>query len=126
MKVVSNEYRGSKEYFLAFSELIYAARHRGTTTYQELATIMELPLKGSYMGSAIGRLLGAISEDELERGRPMLSAVAVSVNGRPGKGFFGLAREKGLLRSRLKEDERAFWEQQKKAVYRTWQKKYKS
>ena len=81
MSVVSDKYRGSKEYLLVYCELIRPARYRGTTTYQAIAEIMGLPLRGSYMGSEIGKVLGEISEDELNQERPMLSAIAVGVSG---------------------------------------------
>jgi hypothetical protein len=50
----------------------------------------------------------------------MLSAVAVSVSGKPGPGFFGLARELGKLRDG--EDEHAFWEAECERVYSAWKR----
>ncbi len=76
MSTTSGKYRSSKEYYLTFNELVTAARYRGTVTYQEIALLVGLPLRGSYMGSEIGHLLGDISDDEVTNGRPMLSAVA--------------------------------------------------
>jgi hypothetical protein len=92
-------------------------------TYQEIAAIMGLPLKGSYMGSQVGWILGEISDDEQQRSRPMLSAVAVGVSGKPGSGFFVLARQLGKLGKGTKEDEHKFWLQEREAVYKTWQKR---
>lgn len=120
MTVVPDRYRGTPEYLLVFCRLLTAARHRGHVTYQELAKVMGLPLRGSYMGSETGQILGEISEDEHLAGRPMLSAVALSVRGEPGSGFFTLARELGLLDSEARDDERRFWEQQKQAIYELW------
>lgn len=74
MPIVPDKHRGKKEYHLVFCELIRAAQYRGLTTYQAIAQIMGLPLAGHYMASETGRVLGEISEDELQRGRPMLSA----------------------------------------------------
>ncbi len=119
------KYRGTKEYLLIYCELINAARHRGTITYQEMAEIMGLPLSGSHMSRQTGTILGEISEDEHSQGRPMLSAVAVGVNGVPGSGFYTLARDIGKLQSKKPEDETAFWEQEKQAVYATWQKSFR-
>jgi hypothetical protein len=34
MSVVKSKYRGSKEYALVYTELITAAKYRGTFTYQ--------------------------------------------------------------------------------------------
>lgn len=120
MSVVSNKYRGTKEYHLIYSELITASRYRGTITYQEIAQIIGLPLKGNYMGAEIGHLLGEISEDELNAGRPMLSSIAVNVQGSLGAGFFNLARSLGKLAEESKEAENDFWEEESEAVYETW------
>lgn len=120
MPTVSDRYRGKKEYYLVYSELITAARYRGTITYQEIAKIMGLPMKGSYMGREIGHLLGEISEDEYNSGRPMLSAIAVNVQGYAGPGFFTLARELGKLKEESSEAESKFWEEENHAVYDTW------
>ena len=120
MTVVNDKYRGTTTYHLVFSRLITAARHRGFVTYQELAKVMGLPLKGSHMGAQSGQILGEISEDEHEAGRPMLSAVALNVSGQPGPGFFGLARDLGLLDSEDREQEVAFWASQKEALYELW------
>jgi len=83
MSVVSDKYRGSKEYFLVYCELIKAARYGGLTTYQAIAQIMGLPLTGHHMSAETGHILGEISEDEINHGRPMLSAIAVGASDRP-------------------------------------------
>src|SRR5687768_13669738 len=98
MSRVADRYRGRTEYFHVFVELVRAAQYRGMTTYQDIAVILGLPLTGSHMGSEIGHILGEISEDEVHRGRPMLSSAAVGVNGKPGPGFYGLARDLGRLK----------------------------
>lgn len=112
------------EYHLVYSELINAARRRGTVTYQELAHVVGLPLSGNYMGKRIGELLGAVSQNEVSRGRPMLSAIAVTTTGVPGGGFFNYARELGLLSSEGSQAEEAFWEAQQRKIYETWQQKF--
>ncbi|MDY7094135.1 MAG: hypothetical protein SX243_14290 [Acidobacteriota bacterium] len=118
MPEVNDKYRGTIEYHLAFSKLITAARCRGTVTYQELAMVLGLPLVGAYMGAETGHLLGEISEDEVLAGRPMLSAVAVNVQGHPGPGFFALAKQLGKLSE--DGDESAFWREELKSAHRTW------
>jgi hypothetical protein len=118
MSLVENRYRGKKEYTLVYSELITAARYRGTVTYQEIAKLIGLPLRGSYMGMELGWLLGEISEDEVTNGRPMLSAIAVSAKGDLGQGFFTLAKQLGKLVEG--EDEQAFWKKECQSVYETW------
>ena len=122
---MDNKYRGTKDYFLIYAELIRAARYRGTVTYQELADLIALPLQGNYMGAELGGYLGAISEDEVKLyGRPMLSAIAVTLNGRPGGGFYAYAKDLGKLASDHSADQQAFWEAERKAVYTTWQKSF--
>ena len=121
---MSDKYRGTKEYALIYAELIRAARYRGTVTYQELADLVGLPLSGNHMSNELGGLLGSISEDEIARGRPMLSAIAVTVAGKPGGGFYGLARQTSKLASEHPADEQAFWEAERKAVYKTWQRTF--
>jgi len=114
---LTGKYRGTIEYALVYNELINAARYRGTVTYQEIAKMMGLPLTGNYMSSMIGQILGEISRDEVEHDRPMLSAIAVGVNGLPGQGFYKLARDMGKLSTQLDEE---YWAAEKKVVYDTW------
>ncbi len=120
MSRIDDKYRSSKEYLLVYSELINAARYRGTVTYQEMAQVLGLPLTGNYMGCQIGHVLGSISEDEHELGRPMLSAVAVGVSGKPGDGFYGFARDLDRFDSEDKDEKRRFWEAECQEVYKTW------
>lgn len=61
MSIVTDKYRGTGEYFLVFNELVKAAKYRGIVTYQELASLIGLPVVGAYMGSEIGHILGEIS-----------------------------------------------------------------
>ena len=125
MSTGSDKYRGTKEYLLVYCELIQAARYRGLTTYQRVAQIVGLPLSGNYMGSELGDVLGAISEDEIGLGRPMLSALAVGVSGVPGEGFYTWARKLGRLEETSREAERRFWEEEKEAVYEAWKREFK-
>lgn len=82
---------------------------------------MGLPPQGQYMGAEAGHLLGEISEDEHDHGRPMLSALAVSaVTGMPGEGFFKLARNLGKLTNSTLEAKGQFWENERNAVYAVW------
>jgi len=120
MKRVKDKYRGQTVYFHVMAELVRAAQYRGTTTYQDIAVIMGLPASGSHMGRETGYILGEISEDEVISGRPMLSSVAVSVNGKPGPGFFTLVRDLGLLQSG--EEETDFWKRQRDAAYDAWKR----
>ena len=74
------------------------------------------------MGREIGLILGAISEDEVRASRPMLSAVAINVNGHPGPGFFELARDLGRL-DQNDGELTAFWEAELKNVYKAWRRR---
>ena len=120
MSVVPDKYRGTITYARVFGELIRAAEYKGVTTYQDIAFIMGLPQRGSHMGREIGHILGEISEDEFRANRPMLSAVAVNVHGKPGPGFFTLARDLG--RPCREGEEQAFWDTERDAAYATWRR----
>jgi len=120
MTIVKDKYRGTTKYFHVLAELVRAAQYRGLTTYQDIAVIMGLPLKGDHMGAETGHILGEIAEDEVQAGRPMLSAVAVGISGRPGPGFYRLARDLGHLAAG--EDELAFWERERQAAYEAWKR----
>ena len=117
MSIVSDRYRGTKEYALVYTELVTAARYRGTVTYQEIAKLVGLPMTGNYMSKEVGSLLGAISEDEVVHGRPMLSAIGVSKQGAVGGGFYTLAKELGLFDG---GEEQEFLKDQRQKVYDTW------
>jgi hypothetical protein len=120
MPIVSSKYRGTTTYFHVMAELVCAAQYRGVTTYQDIAVIMGLPITGNYMAVETGHILGEISEDEVAAGRPMLSAVAVGVSGKPGQGFYHLARE--LERMNAIEDETSCWERERDAAYAAWKR----
>ncbi len=122
MTAPKQKYEDTKDYMLVYCELIKAAQNRGTIGYQDVATIMALPMTGNHMARETGQMLGEISKNEHANGRPMLSAVVIRLDGAPGDGFFELARELGRLKSATREDEKRFWQAERDAVYRTWQK----
>jgi hypothetical protein len=75
------------------------------------------------MGAEVGHILWGISEDEHTQGRPLLSAVAVGVNGLAGPGFFSLGQALGeLAQDADAKTQRAFWEAQRAAAYETWKR----
>ena len=120
--VVTNKYRGTPTYFRVLAELVRAAEYHGVTTYQDVAVIMGIPLQGGFMAGETGHILGEISEDEARAGRPMLSALAVSVvSGKAGSGFFGLAKDLKKF-SGDPADEDRFWRAELDAVYETWKR----
>jgi hypothetical protein len=114
------KYRGTTVYFHVLAELVRAAQYRGVTTYQDMAVIMGLPPVGAYMGSETGQILGEIVEDEVQAGRPMLSAVVVGVSGKPGPGFYTLARALGRMHDG--EDDLMVWEREREAAYAAWKR----
>lgn len=122
----TNDLKDSKEYHLIYAELIYAARHRGTATYQELAELIGIQTFGSYMGREIGKYAGVISMNEVSHGRPMLSVLIVRVDGVPSVGFFDLAKQLGKLDSDDDARQQAFLEAETKAVYDTWKRVFKA
>lgn len=124
MPTASAKYQGTVSYHLVYCELIQAARYRGLTTYQAIAQLMGLPLRGSHMGKEVGQILGEIAQEEMAHGRPILSALAVSVSGSPGPGFFNIALQQGKLAKSGKEAEKAFWEAERAAVYEAWARKF--
>ena len=117
--MTESKYRGTQDYIRLLTDLVTAAQYRGTTTYQHIATIMGLPTSGNYMGRAVGQILNEISEDEVQRGRPMLSAVVINTDGRPGAGFYDAAVKFG--RAPANADE-AFWNQERAAVHDAWKR----
>jgi len=113
----------SKEYYIAYGILINAARHQGFATYQEIAQAVGLPTAGSYMGLKIGELLGEISKNERDQGRPMLSAIAVGVSGKPGPGFIPWALNLGVFHEG--DDEEVFWKNECRKIYDEWKVPYR-
>ena len=64
-----------------------------------------------------------IFEDELQHNRPMLTALVVGVSGKPGQGFYDLARDLGKLSEGA--DEIEFWQTEKSVVYKVWKREFK-
>ena len=123
---MDEQYKGQIIFQKVYWELSNAAQYRGYVTYQEIAQMMNLPLSGNYMGKELGQILGEISHEEHIRGRPMLSAIAVSSSEFPGDGFFELAKRLGHQFEDSTEGKRTFWEEEKEKVYLTWQRELKT
>lgn len=120
----TEKWMNTKEYFIAYSIMITAAQHHGFATYQEIAQANAWPLVGNYMSKLVGGVIGLISKNELEQGRPMMSAIVVGVSGKPGEGFFNWARELGVLAEG--QDEVAFWKNESEKVYEDWKKPFRT
>ncbi len=111
--------RGHAGALATYHHLVEVAMRRETTTYGALAERLGLPRRGNRMARELGEVLERISQYEAVHHRPLLSVVVFSTTDRkPGKGFFRLARELGLLRA--EDDEDAFYRFQLGAVYHTW------
>ncbi len=66
----------------------------------------------------IGTLLGAISEYELRRGRPPLSAIVIRKDTKmPGTGFFTIPSLRDEIVTMTKEEGQIFWEKKKNEVF---------
>ncbi len=118
MTILTDKYRGTAMYNEVRDLLIDAARQRSVIQYHpRITSIMDITEPGGYMRGELGQILGEICEDEDLAGRPMLSAVAISSENRPGKGFFDLARELGKP---VGHDEDAFWQAELQALYEYW------
>jgi hypothetical protein len=121
MPVVKDKYRGSTKYALAYSALIAAAHSRNLCTYTGIAHLTGLTPKGSAMGKQVGHLVGEISEEEHDAGRPMLSALVVEKDtGMPSSGFYNLARDSGLLSGTTKTAKKAFLSKEQTKLFDCW------
>ncbi len=101
-------------------ELKKVACLESTIAYSELAPLADLDMGREADRAEIGRILGDISVHEHEQGRPMLSAVVTHKDGGPGKGFYTLARQLGLMQPGMSDI--AFWSQELRRVYDFWSK----
>ncbi len=99
-------------------KLTEVARSQATISYSELAPLADLDMSRDSDRAEIGRILGEISMHEHEEGRPMLSAVVTHKDGDPGKGFYTLARELGVMARRMST--LAFWSQELRRVHDYW------
>ena len=121
MPVVPNTYRGSRVYGLAYSALITAAHSCGMLTYEGIARLTGLPARGAATANRVGRLVGEISEDEVNCNRPMLSALVVERNtGLAGKGFFKLAADLGKFTGKSEAQQKLFLAKEKRKLFEFW------
>ena len=106
----------------ACREMKRVARKRSTISYSDLGRKVGMPTDSHTMQHLIGGLLGEISCEEDNAGRPMLSALVVTeATGLPGRGFFGLAVDLGKLPAGASGKARnAFWKKELKRVHAVW------
>jgi|SRR5579862_8588291 len=118
MSIVRDKYRGSAEYDQVRDLLISAAKQKTVVLYHpNITRIMGLTEPSGHMAGELGQILGEISEDEHIGGRPLLSAVAIGSENRPGSGFFLLARQLGKP---VGNDEDVYWQRELRAVFDEW------
>jgi hypothetical protein len=115
MGVVKDKYRGTQKYADVRAMLVRVGKARGMVRYREIAQTMGLPVTGHFMGGELRQILSEISEDTVRDGGPMLSAIAIGVRGKPGPGFFDLAKELGRLPAEA--DEISFWKREMESVF---------
>ena len=118
MTTVGERYRGSIAFLRVYRELMTAAECRGIVRYMTIASHIGIDTPGNRMAREVGQVLGEVSEDEHNAGRPMLSAVAVSSEGKPSEGFYVLARKLGKLASEDKAAAESFWRTEQQAIYK--------
>ncbi len=120
MTTIASKYRGTKKFLLVYMKLISTAQHRDVVYYAQIAKILGIEQPGHHMARELGQILGKISEDEHQSGRPMLSAVAVATSGSPGEGFFTLAARLGKYSGASKSEEKVFRTSERDRVYDIW------
>lgn len=102
-----------------YETLVDAARQRRVITYSDAAAVVDLSMRNPYHRKLLGQYLGAISEYEVEHGRPMLSAVVVQKGShRTGTGFDHLGEEIG--RKSSFEDDATFEGRELARVWAHW------
>jgi hypothetical protein len=105
-------------------DMLAAVARRGqTTTYSEVTARLRT-LRLSPESHVFHALLGDVSRRTFDEGAPLLSAVVVTKDtGRPGGGFYDLARELGfdVPDERFAED--LFWAGHLDEVHRRWRRR---
>lgn len=99
--------------------LVEVARAGKTMTYSDAAAIVDLSMRNPHHRRLLGQHLGAISEFEVDHGRPMLSVVVVHKGEQHvGSGFLQLGEELG--RKRAVEDDQSFEVRELYRVHDYW------
>ncbi len=92
-------------------KLIERAREEKTVTYGEVASWVGISSRAVGLG-----ILDPINEMEIREKKPMLSALVVyRDSGRPGSGFFGLAKQLGVQAHDLSDE--LFWHREIAQVF---------
>ncbi len=103
---------------IIYNELVRLAKAGQTTNYSNIAPLVGLDMEKVADREKISEILGEISSQEFEHGRPMLSSVVVGkVSGKPGPGFFELAESLDLYDGK---DDDEFYSQELEKVFAEW------
>ena len=101
-----------------YEELKRVAKEQSYTTYRKIAPLADLDMVSQADRDRIADILDEISTHEHNLGHPLLSAVVVRADeGKPGQGFFTLARRLGLYQG---GDDLKFWLDEIKRVHAHW------
>jgi len=118
----------------AYPVLVDAAKKDKLITYGEVGGKIGLYVGSDYFQLKIGYIVGACSDYEDTKGRPLLSAIVVNETTRyPGQGFWGLSRIPSNIRLNIQysdiesgyvmsDDMLAFWSAEVKRAFDWWQK----
>jgi hypothetical protein len=121
LKKSEYKYYESLEYHLVYCELIHAAQSRSLVTYKRVGELMGITTPGNHLSRETGEMIGTISANELEHGRPMLSAIVVqSEKPVPGDGFYNWAMRLNRYDPSLYAKPDDFWHFELGEVYKTW------
>jgi hypothetical protein len=99
-------------------ELRCVAKNRATISYKALGELIRPDLPTLQFARAASPILDGINAEEVDVGRPLLSAVVVRQDsGIPGAGFFKSARE---MCSRDDATDQEFWQAEIGRVHDYW------
>lgn len=108
----------------AVYEMLKGVAESGTlVTYSDVAKLVGLDMENADHRSRMSILLDEISSGEHQQGRPLLSVVVIRKDlGRPGHGFYELARRLGLYHGHGEIDEVVFFTKEFQRVEECWRK----
>jgi len=107
-------------------KLIEVASKESWITYEQVAEFLDIDLGNpDDRWQLLGKIMGDVNDETIKEGYLLTSVIIhkksfIEQTG-PGKGYFALARNVGLLVG--KEDERAFWRKQLILCYRKYKVK---
>ena len=102
-------------------KLIEVAKKENVISYGDLAGFAEMPFDVDSERNRLYAILDEINRGEDAQGRPMLSVVVVHKDdGKPGAGFFKLAKHIGLQKKSVSNDD--FYTSEMIKVFNYWSK----